>query len=64
MKFLKIKRNTRIETRYTAKMGCLSCNVTNIWLTILGILPIKKLHSYRNTYYGEVKDLKDCNLHI
>lgn len=42
-------------------MGRLQCNVTKIYKTLLGI-PIKKLYHYRETYYGEIKDVKDCDL--
>lgn len=62
MKFLQIKRKTKNEIRFTKNMGSLSCRVTKIWLTLFGLVPIKKLHSYRDTYYGKIKDLKNCNL--
>lgn len=39
----------------------LECKVTKIYKTFLG-MPIKTLHTYRETYYGEIKDIKDCNL--
>ena len=42
-------------------MGRLRCRVTRIHLTFLGI-PIKEIHSYRKTYYGEVKGLDECDL--
>ena len=42
-------------------MGRLTTYVTRIQKTFLGI-PIKTLHKYRNTYYGEVKDCSDCRL--
>lgn len=42
-------------------MGRLKCRVTKIYKTFLGI-PIRILHKYRETYYGEVKPIKDCDL--
>ncbi|WP_378295179.1 hypothetical protein [Aquimarina rubra] len=42
-------------------MGRLSSHVTSIKKYLLGI-PIATLHKYRETYYGEVKDCKDCIL--
>tara|TARA_R110000782_G_scaffold261688_1_gene353459 strand:- start:211 stop:396 length:186 start_codon:yes stop_codon:yes gene_type:complete len=56
-----IKRKTKNEKRYSRKMGLLDCNVTRIHKTIFGI-PFKQLHAYRETYYGEVKSLSECNL--
>jgi hypothetical protein len=44
-------------------MGKLTTKVTRIKKQFLGI-PYKTLHSYRETYYGEVKELEDCNLFI
>ena len=43
-------------------MGQLGCRVTRIHKTIFGF-PFKQLHAYRETYYGEVKSLRDCDLH-
>lgn len=42
-------------------MGLLHTRVTYIRRYIAGV-PVKTLHAYRETYYGEVKDLKDCEL--
>jgi hypothetical protein len=58
---MKIRRNTKIETRYSEKMGELSTKVTYVRKYFLG-LPIKTLHKYRETYYGEVKNCDDCML--
>ncbi|MER3373004.1 MAG: hypothetical protein RIM83_00040 [Allomuricauda sp.] len=63
MKLLKIKRETKYEKRYSVKMGELTTQVTYIKRYILG-LPIRTLHKYRETYYGKVKDCKDCNISI
>ncbi len=57
----RIIRKTREEQRFTPKMGLLHTRVTYIKKTIAGI-PVKTLHAYRSTYYGEVKDCKDCEL--
>jgi hypothetical protein len=56
-----ITRITKTEKRYSKQMGLLDCNVTRIHKTIFGI-PFKQLHAYRETYYGEVKSLSECNL--
>ncbi|MCA0154150.1 hypothetical protein [Winogradskyella vincentii] len=61
MKLISVKRQTRVETRFTKKMGCLKTNVTYIKKQILNI-PYKTIHKYRETYYGEVKDCKHCML--
>lgn len=61
MKLISIKRETKPEIRFTKKMGALSTNVTYIKKLILNI-PVKTLHKYRETYYGEVKDCKNISL--
>ena len=59
MKIIFVKRKTKIEKRYSKKMGQLTTRVTYIKKHFLG-LPVKTLHKYRETYYGEVKDCDDC----
>lgn len=44
-------------------MGMLNSKVIYIKKYVLGI-PVKTIHEYRETYYGEVKDCDDCNLFI
>jgi hypothetical protein len=61
MKFIYVKRKTRTENRFSPKMGRLIARVTYVNKYFLGV-PIKVLHKYRETYYGEVKDTKDCDL--
>jgi hypothetical protein len=61
MKLIGVKRKTKKEKRYTPKMGILTTRVVYIKKTVLSI-PIATLHKYRETYYGEVKDCKDCRL--
>ncbi|NKI25596.1 hypothetical protein HCG49_03360 [Arenibacter sp. 6A1] len=61
MKLINISRKTRNEKRFNPKMGILNAKVTYIKKVILGI-PIKTLHRYRETYYGEIKDCKNCVL--
>ncbi len=61
MKIIDIKRKTKTEKRYSKKMGKLTTKVTYIKKHFLG-LPIKTLHKYRQTYYGEVKNCDDCIL--
>lgn len=63
MKFLYIKRRTKTEKRYSMNMGELTTKVTSIKRYFLG-LPIKTMHKYRETYYGEVKNCDDCVLFI
>lgn len=63
MKIIQIKRNTETEKRYSRKMGELTTKVTYVKRYFLG-LPVKTLHKYRETYYGEVKDCDDCVLFI
>ncbi|MDB9720581.1 hypothetical protein OAA67_01765 [Winogradskyella sp.] len=61
MKLISIKRETIQESRFTKKMGLLATKVTYIKKQFLNI-PIKTIHKYRETYYGEVKDCADCQL--
>ncbi len=42
-------------------MGLLATKVTYIKKQFLNI-PIKTIHKYRETYYGEVKDCEDYQL--
>lgn len=63
MKLLYIKRIRKTENRYSPKMGRLTTKVTYIKKYLLGV-PLHTLHKYRETYYGEIKDCKDCNLYI
>ncbi|WP_147676017.1 hypothetical protein [Algibacter pacificus] len=63
MKILRVKRNTTYEKIHSVKMGELTSKVTYIKTYLFG-LPIKTLHKYRETYYGEVKDYKDCILFV
>ncbi|MFT5890430.1 MAG: hypothetical protein ACI9Y7_000522 [Dokdonia sp.] len=63
MKFLHINRKTEKEKIYSVKMGEITAKVTYIKKYFLG-LPIKTIHKYRETYYGEVKDYDDCDLFI
>jgi hypothetical protein len=63
MKIIDIKRNTKSEIRYSRKMGELTTKVTYVKKYFLG-LPIKTLHKYRETYYGEVKNCDDCMLFV
>ncbi len=60
-KMVKVKRKTKIENRYSKNMGRLISNVTYIKLYLIGI-PIKTIHKYRTTYYGEIKNTDDCDL--
>jgi hypothetical protein len=59
---LKAKRKTKKETRMNKKMGCLITDVTRIKLYLFGLIPVKQIKAYRETYYGQIKELKDCDL--
>lgn len=61
MKLIRVRRKTRLEKRYTKKMGNLTTRVTYIKKYLLGF-PIRTLHKYRETYYGEVKKTENCIL--
>jgi hypothetical protein len=63
MKIIYIKRKTINEKRYNASMGQLTTKVTYIKKYLLG-LPLKTLHKYRETYYGEVKDCNESLLFV
>ncbi|WP_111309083.1 hypothetical protein [Confluentibacter sediminis] len=63
MRIIQVKRKTIYEKRYSLKMGQLNTKVTYIKKYMFG-LPVKTLHKYRETYYGEVKDCNDCLLFI
>ncbi|MCJ7468278.1 MAG: hypothetical protein MUO53_16480 [Maribacter sp.] len=63
MKFLYVKRKTKTEKRYSFTMGELTTKVTYIKKYLAGI-PLKTIYKYRETYYGNVKNCKDCNLFI
>jgi|TARA_Y100000389_G_scaffold152002_1_gene151868 hypothetical protein len=58
---IRIRRTSRYEDMYHPNMGYLVANVVRIQKTFLGF-PFKTLHKYRETYYGEIKDVKDCVL--
>ena len=62
MNLIKIRRKTRLEKRYTSKMGRLHTNVTYIKKTLLNIIPLKTIHKYRETCYGKIKDCEECVL--
>ena len=62
MNLIKIRRTTRLEKRYTSKMGRLHTKVTYIKRTLLNIITLKTIHKYRQTYYGKIKDCEECVL--
>jgi len=61
MKIISVKRKTKYENRFSKDMGRLTAKNTYIKKYVFGI-PIKTLHKYRETYYGEVKDCADCSI--
>jgi hypothetical protein len=63
MKFLYVKRKTKTEKHYSPKMGKLITKVTYVKKYLAGI-PLKTIHKYRETYYGDVKNCEDCNLFV
>lgn len=54
MKFFYIKRRSVVREIYRTRVGLLNSKVTSVTKYFLGI-PIKKVHTYKQTYYG-VKD--------
>jgi hypothetical protein len=62
MNLIKIRRTTRLEKRYTSKMGRLHTKVTYIKRTLLNIITLETIHKYRQTYYGKIKDCEECVL--
>ncbi|MBT9187979.1 MULTISPECIES: hypothetical protein [Zobellia] len=63
MRLLYIRRKTKTEKHYSAKMGPLTTRVTSIKRYFLG-LPINTLQKYRKTYYGKIKNYDECQLFI
>lgn len=61
IKIVTVKRKTSQENRYSKKMGRLVTNVTKVKLYFM-FIPIKTFYKYRDTYYGEIKELEDCDL--
>ncbi|MDC7994585.1 hypothetical protein [Altibacter sp. HG106] len=61
MKLVTVRRKTKQEKRFSEKMGILTANVVYIQKRFLNI-PVKTVHKYRETYYGEIKDCKSCSL--
>jgi hypothetical protein len=61
MQFVSVRRKTKKEKRFSRDMGILTTNVVYIQKTLLNI-PVKTLHKYRETYYGEVKDCEECSI--
>lgn len=62
MNIFKIKRKSVFENRYHKNMGSLKSKVTVVKLYLFGLIPIKTMYKYRETYYGKIKDVKDCEL--
>jgi len=61
MKLISVSRKTKNEKRFSEKMGMLTTKVVYIQKRFLNI-PVKTLHKYRETYYGEMKDCEDCKI--
>ncbi len=61
MRLITVKRETKVEKRFTPKMGELLTKVTYIKKQFL-MIPVKTIHKYRETYYGKIKDCKACEL--
>lgn len=61
MKLISVRRKTKNEKRFSEKMGMLTTKVVYIQKRFLNI-PVKTLHKYRETYYGEMKDCEDCKI--
>jgi hypothetical protein len=63
MKIFHIKRKTKYQKYYSSAMGMLNSRVTYIKKYFLGI-PFKTIHTYRVTYFLEIKKSDDGNLFI
>lgn len=61
LSMINIKRESKYETVYHPNMGRLTVMVTRIYKCIMGF-KTKKLYEYRETYFGEVKETKNCVL--
>jgi len=61
MKLISVRRKTKNEKRFSEEMGILTTKVVYIQKQFLNI-PFSTLHKYRETYYGEMKDCKDCQI--
>ncbi|HIB49340.1 MAG TPA: hypothetical protein EYN07_08325 [Flavobacteriaceae bacterium] len=61
MKLVSVRRKTKNEKRFSEAMGMLTTKVVYIQKTLLNV-PVKTLHKYRETYYGEIKDCDDCRI--
>lgn len=61
MQLVSVRRKTKKEKRFSQDMGILTTNVVYIQKTLLNI-PVKTIHKYRETYYGEVKDCEACKI--
>lgn len=59
MKLIRVRRRTKQEKRFSEGMGMLNAKVTYVTKTFASI-PYKTVHKYRETYYGKVKDCRDC----
>lgn len=62
MKLITVKKKSKLENRYHKNMGMVKCRVVRIKIYLFGIFPIKTIHTYRETYYGKVKDINECKL--
>lgn len=63
MQIFRIKRKTKTINLFSPKMGRLVAKVTYIKKYFL-FVPVRTIHKYRETYYGEVKMYYDCHLYI
>ena len=63
MKFIYIKRNSVVKEVYRTRVGLLNSKVTSITKYFMGI-PIKQLHTYKQTYYGRKNNAVEGMLFI
>lgn len=60
---ISVNRKTQIEKRYSPHMGELTIPVTYIQYVFFGV-PVKTIHKYRETYYGEIKSCSNCDANL
>lgn len=61
MKIFSVKRKSKYVNIYNENMGRLKCKEITIYATFLSI-PYKKIHQYRETYHGNLKNINECDL--
>ena len=63
MNVVHIKRRTKTKKQYNERIGLLTTKITYIKKYFIGV-PIKTVHQYGRTYYGQGKKSDDCFLFV